>query len=139
MLPTLNSEELNMYSAGFCVFEYLYRDAANYKLHEAILLSGDFLPSDGERIVAALLDRLYFIPEAIGLDSLQQGFSSYSETPSEDDHVWHEFRALRPAEQDDLYRLICRGEKDALIAAITSVPAWEERSSPMYATLSGAC
>ena len=55
-----------------CVFEYLYRDASNYKAWGELLLSG--MTSQNE--IVALRTRLesdtYFVAEQVGLPALYQ-------------------------------------------------------------------
>ncbi|MFZ5507335.1 MAG: hypothetical protein ACOY7P_17760, partial [Pseudomonadota bacterium] len=86
----------------FSIFEYLYRDAGNYKTWCSVLLAGRAAPIDTE-IVKASLDRgEFFIAEQIGLPAAYRKADGAMHVPTEDDHVWHEFSELRPAEGDDI-------------------------------------
>jgi hypothetical protein len=46
---------------------YLYRDAANYKAHGDVLLSGEATSDLHRRIRESLIDGEYFIPEKVGI------------------------------------------------------------------------
>lgn len=71
-------------------FEYLYRDASNYKQFHFVIVKGMITP---QQISDYLIDRLYFIPSQIGLPELQ------SEPLTADDHDWHEVEYLSQTEQ----------------------------------------
>jgi hypothetical protein len=119
---------------GHCVFEYRYRDAANYKQREDILLVGDVEPSDVEAIERAVGEDGWFIPEQVGLASLQCRFAEFGAVPNVDDHVWHEFVALRGADEDHA-RLTPNGAKSELIPTFRSIRHWDEARSPIYTAL----
>jgi hypothetical protein len=119
-------------ATGHCVFEYRYRDAANYKQHEDVLLSGDFDPGDVEVIEQSVGQDGWFIPEQVGLTSLQLRFAEFGAVPNVDDHVWHEFVALRGADEDDCVRLTPGGSKRDLITAFRKILNWDEARSPIY-------
>lgn len=73
------------------VFEYLYRDASNYKAWGSLLLEGIASSSQIEELRALMDERRYFIPQQVGAPPLQEQLYEYSRGPTEDDHVWHEF------------------------------------------------
>ncbi len=60
---------------------YQYRDAANYKEFDTVIIHGQFSLSD---IEGYLYEKEFFIPSEIGLKDLQP------ERLSHDDHIWHE-------------------------------------------------
>lgn len=78
-------------SQGFCVFEYLYRDAGNWKTHGVLLLEGNcdgVLPA----LVSCLEWNNQFVAEQVGIPPLQkQHFIECGEGPSDLDHAFHEF------------------------------------------------
>lgn len=121
-----------MQSPGFCVFEYRYRDAANYKLFERVLFSGVVADCDVKLIRDRLFDGEWFIPEQVGLEPLQGRFSGYSETPDRDDHVWHEFVTLRPATEEEKHNMMVSGEKRAVLQAFQDLAHWEEGRSRLF-------
>ena len=60
---------------------YQYRDAANYKEFDTVIIHGQLSLSDIEE---CLYDKEFFIPSEIGLKDLQP------EKLCSDDHIWHE-------------------------------------------------
>lgn len=76
------------------VFEYLYRDASNYKSHGQVYLSGRLSDADRALIVSKLQDGEYFIAEQVGIPSLRQSLYELSDGPTDDDHAWHEFGTI---------------------------------------------
>lgn len=95
-------QALQSREGGFCVFEYLYRDASNYKAWGELLLSGT--PTDGE--IAALRERLesgeYFIAEQVGIPAVYEELWKFSDGPTEDDHALHEFVSVRSATASEI-------------------------------------
>ncbi len=120
-----------MAEAGYCVFEYLYRDAGNYKAWGKLLLEGGLSDDD----IKALCERFdsgeFFIAEQIGVPTLYQKLwdECGNEHSDELDHIWHEFHCIRPATQDDLKSLMPWGKAATLKATITGVPKWNEALS----------
>jgi hypothetical protein len=60
---------------------YQYRDAANYKEFDTVIIHGQLSLSDIEEY---LYEKEFFIPSEIGLKDLQP------ENLTPDDHIWHE-------------------------------------------------
>lgn len=69
-------------------FEYLYRDASNYKTVNEFILEGTFTEEDEEKIIACLFDGDYFIPCQLGLP--EERFEEWTE----DDHCWFEYLSM---------------------------------------------
>lgn len=69
-------------------FQYLYRDASNYKIFGEVFLKGE-KPTHFEIFIGNMLkDGMYFIPEQLDIPPLQREMSQYAdEFPTEDDHV----------------------------------------------------
>ena len=115
----------------FSVFEYLYRDASNFKAWGALLLAGKASTSDRANIRAALESGEFFIAEQLGIPSLYDGLWKLSAGPSKDDHVWHSFHALRdPTEQEQL--LPVWGTTRDMVSRFTAVTQWNEELSPHW-------
>ena len=116
----------------FCVFEYLYRDAGNWKTFGKLLLSGQPQPSDASAICVQLESKLYFVPEQIGVPPLQQQHLDYYNDGDGDDldHAFHEFLALRQATPEEMVELQPHGSREALITRIKAVRSWDVRLSP---------
>jgi len=116
----------------FCVFEYLYRDASNYKAWGTILLSG--IPSQNN--IAALRASLesdeYFVAEQVGIPAVYKELWDLSGGPNSDDHALHEFVALRAATKDERKSLPLLGDLSSLLKAFQAVTAWDYSLSPNF-------
>jgi hypothetical protein len=69
-------------------FSYMYRDASNWKQFETVVLAGEISQQDIDLIMSKLEDGNLFIPEQVGLSSLQGKWPLLNN----DDHIWHELR-----------------------------------------------
>lgn len=73
-------------------FDYLYRDAGNYKLYNSVIYKNEndvpliFLL---RAIEACLEQRMYFVPETLEIPRLK--FRNYD---PDLDHLWHEFDSI---------------------------------------------
>lgn len=74
--------------------EYLYTDAANYKVTGRAVLEGRIAEADAARMVGSLDDGMYFIPGQVGLPDLQGDFTDGPAWDGEVDHVWHSLTGL---------------------------------------------
>ena len=119
-----------------CVFEYLYRDAGNFKAWGQLLLEGTLTEAQVAEIRSRFDGGEYFIAEQIGIPALYQELWAYSDGPTESDHVWHEFAALRPAEENDLPIGAPWGKANALFNAIRAIAQWNEQLSPHWESAS---
>lgn len=115
---------------SFCVFEYLYRDASNYKAVGMLLLSGQ-LSSRDENFIRQKLDASeYFVAEQVGIPSLYRSLWELSGGPTQDDHAFHEFIKLRIATEEEIKSLEPHSSLDELIKAFQSVTKWDVTLSP---------
>lgn len=118
-------------SSKHCVFEYMYRDAGNWKTHGALLLSGN---ADGA--ADALREYLewgdQFVAEQVGIPSLcEEHFASTGDGPSDLDHAYHEFLGLRPANGEELASLKVAGSLDDLMRRMRAAAGrWDVSLSP---------
>lgn len=83
------------------LFEYLYRDAGNYKSWGQVIFSNEHDVSTDivkARIASVLIDHAYFVASKARVPDLR--FREYIE---ELDHGWHEFYSCEPTvdEPDD--------------------------------------
>ena len=85
----------------FSIFEYLYRDASNYKAWGSLVLRGGFNSSDLKILKSKFEAGSYFIAEQLRIPPLYAELWRYSDGPTMDDHVWHEFSSLRLANEED--------------------------------------
>lgn len=98
-----NREHCNNPKAGLhSVFDYCYRDAANYKAWGALLLEGRISKKNICLIVSKLEGGEFFIAEQLTIPTLYHGLWVLSGGPTDEDHVWHQFHELRPATDEEL-------------------------------------
>ncbi len=119
-------------SEGCCVFEYLYRDASNYKAWGEILLSGTPSQNDIEVLLASLESGEYFVAEQVGIPALYQELWELSDGPNSDDHALHEFVALRVASEDERKSLRLFGDLSSLLKTFQAVTTWDYSLSPNF-------
>lgn len=115
----------------FCVFEYLYRDAANYKAWGTLVLRGAATESDLEVLATHFESGEFFIAEQLGIPPLYAELWEFSNGPSIDDHVWHTFHALRPATKEDAKKPSF-DTVEKFISKIRAVETWNETLSPHW-------
>lgn len=115
----------------YCVFEYLYRDAGNWKTHGALLLTGD-VEGVREPLRKFLEWGDLFVAEQVGIPSLcDEHFAACGEGPSDLDHAYHEFVDLRPATDEELVRLPIAGTLDDSVGRIRAAARrWDVTLSP---------
>jgi len=83
--------------------EYWYRDAANYKQFETVILPGEITPEEIGHIACCPDSGEYFIPAQVGLEELQRRMRSFPDP--EADHVWHELDEDAPTTELDVHGL----------------------------------
>lgn len=113
------------------IFEYMYRDAGNWKTYGTLLLNGD-----AEDVSGSLRECFesggLFVAEQVGIPSLcAEHFASCGEGPSDLDHAYHEFFDLRPASNAEMASMQVAGSLDALVGRIQAAAGgWDVRLSP---------
>lgn len=118
-------------SGQYCVFEYMYRDAGNWKTYGALLLSGDAGDSR-EELRKCLEWGDLFVAEQVGVPSLcGEHFMATGEGPSDLDHAYHEFVDLRTATDEDLESMSVLGALSGLLDRMQKATGrWDVRLSP---------
>lgn len=114
----------------FCVFEYLYRDAENFKVWGALLLKGALTDTQVLKMRSKFEGGEFFIAEQIGVPPLYEELWAYSGGLTKSDHPWHEFFGVRPAETDDFAMKAPWGMANGLFNAVGKVGLWKENLSP---------
>lgn len=115
----------------FSIFEYLYRDASNYKSWGTLVLRGEATASDLGVLKSKFESGEFFIAEQLGLPTLYAELWEFSNGPSIDDHAWHCFYKLRPATDEDITEPVFGSVKN-LISKISAVKEWEPELSPHW-------
>lgn len=117
--------------SNFSVFEYLYRDASNYKVWGTLILRGSSTSSDLEVLKSNFDSGEFFIAEQLGIPPLYAELWEFSNGPSIDDHVWHSFHTLRLATEEDITEPIFDTVAN-LISKISAVKEWKQELSPHW-------
>lgn len=115
----------------YSVFEYVYRDASNYKAWGAILLSGAPLKNDMEIFRASLESHVYFVAEQVGIPALYKELWEFG-GPNCDDHALHEFVVLRAASEDERKSLQLFASLPSLLKTFQAVTSWDYSLSPNF-------
>ena len=114
----------------FTVFEYVYRDAGNFKTAGRLLLSGQDAHAEG--VIRRCLEWAdQFVAEQIGVPALCEAhWESVGEDPSDLDHAFHEFLGLRPATREAL-TLSEWGSVELMVRRMqTAAGKWDVALSP---------
>ncbi len=78
-------------------FNYLYRDASNYKQFGSVVFRGPPEPKLVERLKISLDSGEFFIAQQVGLRSVS--LAEGDDYPAnEDDHCWHEFAGVEESD-----------------------------------------
>lgn len=86
---------------NYVIFEYLYRDADNYKAYGELLLVGNDSQTSSSAIQEACESGELFVAEQIGIPPLYNGLYQWSGGATAADHGFHEFVELRAASAGD--------------------------------------
>lgn len=111
------------------IFEYCYRDAANYKSFGTLWLDGE-MASDARRAIEnSLADGEYFIAEQVGIPPLYDQLYSLSDGHTSDDHCWHELFGIRQAATMPVDAKLW-GSVDDLVRRFGAVEKWDQFHTP---------
>lgn len=119
---------------GYSIFEYLYRDASNYKAWGEILLSGVSSQNDIALLRASLDSDTYFVAEQVGIPALYSELWELSDGPTSDDHALHEFVALRVATEEEIKSMSLFGDLSNVLSDFKAVTKWDHSLSPNFET-----
>lgn len=118
----------------FLVFEYMYRDAANYKVHGSLWLRDDVRSSDLNDFSRYLEQSEHFIAEQVGVPPLQFDHARLGELGS-DDHAWHSFVGFRRVNELPP-GIVAHGSCCALLQRFAAIKGqWRVESSEVYQNL----
>jgi hypothetical protein len=112
-------------------FDYMYRDAGNFKAFGSILLEGVVTKTDRDLIRRSLDGGEYFIAEQVGVLTLYDQLYRWSSGPTKSDHCWHEFIGFRElAMPIDLIDDLAPAEE--FIARFVAIEHWDLALSPHF-------
>ena len=86
---------MHMPSVKYLVFEYLYRDASNFKSFGRLWVRGELSQIEKEELLSCLDIDNTFVAEQIGIPALYDELFRYSNGRTCDDHSWHEFSSFQ--------------------------------------------
>jgi hypothetical protein len=117
----------------FTAFDYMYRDAGNFKAFGTVILNGLLSRADRELIRSRLSSREFFIAEQVGVPPLYQELYRFSGGLTDTDHCWHEFLAFRdlttPEERTEVIAA------DEFVSRFADANCWDETLSPHLAPI----
>ena len=115
---------------NYCIFEYRYRDAGNFKVYGKLLLKGKFTQKDQEAIENKCDTWNFFIAEQLKIPTLYEELYQFSDGPTEEDVPAHEFVGLRHATKEEIGTLKLWGNLKALRLLFEKVQTWDYMLSP---------
>ena len=105
-------------------FDYMYRDAGNFKALGTVTLDRRLDKRDQELIRRRLSSGEFFIAEQVGVAPLYRELYKWSGGPTSDDHGWHEFVGFRAlSEREEGTEAIDARE---FVARFAAVEDWNE-------------
>ncbi len=116
----------------YCVFEYLYRDASNYKAWGKLLLLGVPSQNNIAALKKCLESDLYFLAEQVSIPAVYQELWELSGGRTSDDHALHEFVSLRIATDEEKEVMPIFGELTTLLKTFEAVSRWDYSMSPNF-------
>lgn len=117
---------------SYLVFEYLYRDASNYKAFGELYLIGYLAEQERNALVGSLESEEFFVAEQVGVSPLYEKLHKMSGGRSQDDHAWHTFVGFR-GELDLPAGVAIWGKATDLLAAIVATKEdWKPQLSSNF-------
>jgi hypothetical protein len=111
-------------------FDYMYRDAGNFKAFGTAVLDGALTSDDEELIRSRLASGEYFIAEQIGIPPLYQKLYKWSGGRTPSDHCWHEFVRVREIPTLPAISPLCLASN--LVSRFAGITRWDETLSPHF-------
>jgi hypothetical protein len=112
------------------VFNYLYRDASNYKSWGGVVVRTEQSLAFVEKISCEWRGR-YFCAERLGVKDLRAELWRWTAgLPNEDDHDLHEVESISLATVDDIRELPFVGALDTLLEKLKCASAVDESFAP---------
>lgn len=112
-------------------FDYMYRDAGNFKAFGTVILDGLLSEADRQMLRERLEGGEYFIAEQVGVPALYAQLYRWSDGTTRSDHCWHEFIGFRDQESAPNERFPV-AEAAAFIGQFRSVSEWDGSLSPHF-------
>lgn len=133
-MPTVSSMTKDDRIRSVTSFDYMYRDAGNFKSYGFILLLGRFSKSDASQITETMESGEFFIAEQIGIPPLYDTLFRLSDGMIASDHTWHSFIAMRHIKCSTMIGPFW-GTVEDLVRAFVSVSVWDDTFSPNFSIM----
>lgn len=94
---------------------YMYRDAANYKVHTDVVLAGEMTEEQWKTILSCCDDGEYFAPAKVGLearDFVAIGYKPYDDDPELFEIVEYSHTDLAPTVQMTVKELVTKFQEN---------------------------
>jgi hypothetical protein len=112
-------------------FDYMYRDAGNFKAFGSVLLDGPITKLDEDLVRQSLDGGEYFIAEQVEVPPLYDQLYRWSDGPTESDHCWHEYVGFRQLTTPSEPTLAITSVRE-FIGRFAAVASWDGRLSPHF-------
>lgn len=113
-------------------FDYMYRDAGNFKAHGSIVVLGKISPRDRQKILRSMEAEEFFVAEQVGIPPLYEDLFRWSGGMTRSDHAWHSFVGLHDVDAAEERPEPIWGSACALIDAFAAVEEWDDRLSSNF-------
>jgi hypothetical protein len=115
------------------LFEYLYRDAGNFKAFGCLALEGALNLADQHTLRSRLSGDGLFIAEQLNVPPLYKELYQWSDGPTSSDHCWHEFAGVEVVDRFDVPADAYRwGSAREFLERLSAVSAWNQELSPHF-------
>lgn len=111
-------------------FDYMYRDAGNFKAFGTVMLEGPLSLADRNLIRSRLSSGEFFIAEQVGIPPLYGGLHKWSDGPTTSDHCWHEFVGFQTVAAPQ--SPVCVIDSNEFVQRFVSLHQWDEALSPHF-------
>jgi hypothetical protein len=118
---------------AYTLFNYLYRDADNYKAFGVLALDGEMTEGELKSVRSFFSGDGLFIAEQIRVPALQGKLHKWSNGPTSADHCWHEFMGVNVISETDVPAdAYYYGRTTEFMARLFLVGEWNEELSPQF-------
>jgi hypothetical protein len=118
---------------AYTLFNYLYRDAANYKAFGTVALEGALANDQLDLVRSVFRGDGLFIAEQIRVPTLYGELYQWSNGPTNADHCWHEFVDVQVVGEGDVpEKAYHYGSAGEFLAQLFSAGEWNEELSPHF-------
>lgn len=117
---------------AYSVFEYMYRDASNYKSFGVLWISGSVNGSMHQILRRCLECDDMFIAEQVNIEPLYQKLFHYSNGRTIDDHSWHTFLGFRPEKRLPKSVQLSGYIKEFVDRFVVAGKCWDPALSPNF-------